>query len=183
MDSLKLIIDEKAIKARKGATLLQAAQANGIEIPTHCHDANLHPYGACRLCLVEITKGSRKRLVASCVYEVEEGLIVKTRTSQIDRVRRMIIELTWPHMSAYAQEYGAREGRFGTPHDDCSLCGKCVRFCEESGSVDMVYFKGRGAQRTLELTPNRDYDYETYKKCMSFCSCGRLKSKVVNLWE
>lgn len=183
MDSLKLIIDGKAVKARKGATLLQAARSNGIVIPTHCHDESLHPYGACRLCLVEIAKGNRTRIVAACVYEAEDGLTVRTRTPQINAIRKMIIELTWPFFSEYAEEYGAQEGRFSHPNDDCSLCGKCVRFCEESGLADIVYFKGRGTERTLELIPNRDYEYEVYKKCMSFCSCGRLKSKVVNLWN
>ena len=183
MEPIKLNIDGKAIEVNKRTTLLQAAKSNGIEIPTHCYDDSLRPYGACRMCMVEITKNSKKRLVASCLYEVEEGLVVKTRTSQIDKIRKMIIELTWPNMSEYAEEYGARKDRFQNENIDCALCGKCTRFCEESGLADIVYFKGRGTERDVDLTPNTDYDYSIYKQCMALCSGGRLKNKLMNSWS
>lgn len=182
MELLQLSIDGKTIAAKKGTTLLQAAQSHGIEIPTHCHDDRLRPYGGCRLCLVEITKNYKTRLVTSCLYEVEEGLSVKTRTGQIDKIRKMIIELTWPVMSHYAEEYGAQGDRFQNENDDCALCGKCSRYCEESQATDIVYFKGRGIHRDIALTPAADYDYAVYKECMSFCPGGRLMNKIAKLW-
>lgn len=181
MELFKVNIDGKTVEAEKGTTILQAAKSNGIEIPTHCHDDNLRPYGACRLCMVEITKNSRTRLVASCLYEVEEGLVVQTRTRKIDKIRKMIIELTWPNMSQYADEYGAHD-RFKNDNSDCTLCGKCTRFCEQSETGEIVYFRGRGINRAIELTPNKDYDYAIYKRCMSFCPAGRLGSKLTKLW-
>jgi bidirectional [NiFe] hydrogenase diaphorase subunit len=182
MALIKINIDGRALEVEQGTTLLQAAKSIGIEIPTHCSDANLRPYGACRMCLVEITRNGRKRLVASCLYEAEEGLVVKTRTGEIDKIRKMIIELTWPIMSAYAHVYGAREGRFENENGDCALCGKCVRVCAESDLGDIAYFKGRGIHKDIDLTPNKNYDWGTYKKCMSFCPGGRLMRKVMHLW-
>ncbi len=183
MELLQLNIDGKAIEVKKGTTLLQAAKSNGIEIPTHCYEDSLRPYGACRMCMVEITRNGKQRLVAACLYEVEEGLVVQTRTSKIDKIRKMIIELTWPNLSQYAKEYGAQEGRFQNENTDCTLCGKCTRFCEESDLGDIVYFKDRGIKRTIDLTPGRDYDYIIYRKCMSFCPGGRLMNKLMNLWS
>lgn len=183
MEMLKLNIDGKTIKVGKGTTILQAAKLNGIEIPTHCHDENLRPYGACRMCMVEISEKGRKKLVASCLYEAADGMSVRTRTAQIDKIRRMIIELTWPQMSRYAEEYGAQGNRFQIENSDCTLCGKCTRYCEDSNAVDIVYFNGRGIARTLELTPNRDYGYDVYRNCMSVCPCGRLMNKLVGLWS
>jgi bidirectional [NiFe] hydrogenase diaphorase subunit len=183
MALIKINIDGMDIEVEKGTTLLQAAKSNGIEIPTHCSDDNLRPYGACRMCLVEITRDGRQMLVASCLYEVAEGLAVKTRTGEIDKIRKMIIELTWPIMSDYAEEYGARKDRFENENCDCALCGKCVRFCAESNLGDIAYFKGRGIHRDIELTPNNDYDYAVYKRCMSFCHGGKLMGKIMNLWS
>jgi len=183
MELLRLIIDGKAVEVEKGTTLLQAAKSIGIEIPTHCHDDSLRPYGACRMCLVEITKDQGQRLVAACVYEAREGLVVRTRTSKIDKIRKMIIELTWPNLSKYAQEYGAQGDRFKNENADCTLCGRCTRFCEESNLGDIVYFKGRGISRNVDLTPNRNYDYSIYKQCMSVCPGGRLMNKIMNLWS
>jgi len=63
--------------------------------------------------MVEIeTSWGRKRLVASCVYPIEEGLRVQTNTEKVQRIRRMIIELLWPAWQLYAEEYGVKESRF-----------------------------------------------------------------------
>lgn len=183
MERVTLTIDGRPIEAARGTTLLEAARANGIEIPTHCHDENLRPYGACRMCMVEVAGKVRRRLVAACLYEVEEGLAVTTRSLRIDRIRRMIIELTWPNMREYAEEYGAEAGRFANENTDCALCGKCIRFCEETQACGLVYFKGRGILRDIDLTPGRDFDYDVYMKCMSFCPGGRLMNKIVKVWE
>jgi NADH dehydrogenase/NADH:ubiquinone oxidoreductase subunit G len=183
MEFLKLLIDKKTVEVKKGTTILQAAKSNEIDIPTHCHDDNLRPYGACRMCMVEISKNNKKRLVAACLFECEEGLIVKTRTTEINKIRKMIIELTWPLMSEYAEEYGAQEGRFENANHDCALCGKCIRFCEDSKLWDIVYFKGRGINRDIDLILKHDYDYSVYKECLSYCPGGRLTNRIAKLWS
>jgi bidirectional [NiFe] hydrogenase diaphorase subunit len=86
MDNITIEIDGKTIKASPGTTILQNAREQGIFIPTLCYEEKLAPYGGCRLCMVEITNNKRQRLVASCIYTVEEGLIVKTDTEQVNRI-------------------------------------------------------------------------------------------------
>ena len=118
MENVNLEIDGRTVEAEQGTTVLQAARSIGIKIPTLCDDDRLEAYGGCRMCMVEIeTKWGRKRLVASCVYPVEEGLKVQTNTEKVDRIRQMIIELLWPAWQLYAQEYGVTSSRFKTGHD------------------------------------------------------------------
>jgi len=73
-ETVTLTIDGKKYTAERGRTVLQVATDNGIRIPTLCHNEAIEPYGACRLCVVEVTRGSRTRIVTSCLYPVEEGL-------------------------------------------------------------------------------------------------------------
>ena len=80
MVSLKL--NGLEVTVEEGMTLLEAARFIGFPIPTLCHMEGLSPYGACRLCVVEIGEGPRSRLVASCTYPVEEGLRVRTASER-----------------------------------------------------------------------------------------------------
>ena len=93
MSEVTLIIDDKEVKAMEGMTLLDAARSVGIDIPTLCYHEKLAPYGACRLCTVEIIRDQRSRLVASCVYPVEDGLIVKTESEPVVNGRKMLLHM------------------------------------------------------------------------------------------
>ena len=97
MSGTKLQIDGREVEAREGMTVLDAAQLVGIEIPTLCHHEKLEPFGGCRLCIVEVEVRGWPRLVAACVYPVEDGLVVRTRSEKIDRIRKMILELLLAH--------------------------------------------------------------------------------------
>jgi bidirectional [NiFe] hydrogenase diaphorase subunit len=77
MKRIQLEIDGKKVQAKEGATILEVAHENGIYIPTLCHNDELKPSGVCRLCMVEISKNKRTKLVASCVYPVERNLVGK----------------------------------------------------------------------------------------------------------
>lgn len=79
------------VKARRGATILEAARANGINIPTLCYLEGLPPMGACRLCVVEV-EGSQA-LVASCHTPVAEGMVVQTHSPKVIETRRVLVEL------------------------------------------------------------------------------------------
>ena len=121
-----LEIDGRKVKAREGMTILEAAREAGIEIPTLCYHEKLKPYGACRLCTVEIVREGRSRLVASCAYPVEEGLIVKTETELVRKVRKLILELLLPlaptgPIKSLAKKYGAKEDRFKAELTGCIL--------------------------------------------------------------
>ncbi|MDO9535109.1 MAG: 2Fe-2S iron-sulfur cluster-binding protein [Bacillota bacterium] len=90
---VNLTLNGLEITVEKGTTLLEAAKFYGIEIPTLCYDEALSPYGACRLCLVEIGSPGRSKLVTSCTYPVVEGLIVRTHTDKVIKTRKLILEL------------------------------------------------------------------------------------------
>ena len=89
--TVSLTIDGKQITVPEGATVLEAAQQAGIFIPTLCHDADLEPYGACRLCVVEI-EGMRG-LVTSCTTRAQEGMVVHATTPSVQQSRRLTMEL------------------------------------------------------------------------------------------
>ncbi|WP_455656835.1 NADH-dependent [FeFe] hydrogenase, group A6 [Phascolarctobacterium sp.] len=91
MEMITLTINGQTVQAPKNATILEAARSAGIHIPTLCHHPELAPEGACRLCVVEAS-GART-LVASCVYPIAEGMVVKTNTDKVRAARRMVVEL------------------------------------------------------------------------------------------
>jgi len=115
----------------------------------------LSPYGACRLCVVEIGEGARAKLVSSCTYPVEEGLLVRTASRRVLRARRMILELllaSCPQSKVIqdlAAAHGVRQQRFLQEHDDCILCGLCVRMCEEQMMAKAIGFRHRGEKRSI----------------------------------
>jgi len=90
---ITLKINGLDVVVEEGTTLLEAARFIGFPIPTLCHMEGLSPYGACRLCVVEIGKGPKAKLVSSCTYPAEEGLKVRTASSRVLRARGMILEL------------------------------------------------------------------------------------------
>jgi len=143
------------ISVEKGTTLLEAAQFYGFPIPTLCHMEGLSPYGACRLCVVEIGEGDRAKLVTSCTYPAEEGLVVRTGSSRAVRARKMIIELilaSCPQSKTIqdlASAYGVSRQRFRQEHENCILCGRCIRVCREQMMAGAIGFHGRGEKRAL----------------------------------
>jgi bidirectional [NiFe] hydrogenase diaphorase subunit len=172
MEKIRLVIDGKSVQAPQGASILEAAKSAGIKIPTLCHDDNLEPYGACRMCMVEIQKRGRSKLVASCLYQVEEGLRVQTSTEKITRIRKMIIELLWPAAQQYAKEYGVTESRFTPGMTDCSLCGLCVRYSAEVKKCNALYYKGRGIDRKPALVEESSLSCSECGECFKLCSGG-----------
>ena len=152
-----LTINGQKVEAREGMTLLDAAKSAGIDIPTLCYHEMLSNYGACRLCVVEIFRGKRSRIVASCLYPVEEGLEVQTESDRVTRHRKMILEMMlarWPWMDkALLQKYGVEKTRFDESTTFCILCGLCVRYCAEVKKENVLGFIGRGTQRQVVFYP------------------------------
>ena len=97
MSKILLEIDGQQVEASPDMTVLQAAQKLGIKIPTLCHHEKLEPYGACRLCMVEVESRGSTKFVVSCVYPVENNLVVRTRSEKVDKIRKMILELLLAH--------------------------------------------------------------------------------------
>ena len=143
------------VSMEEGTTLLEASRFYGFPIPTLCHLDGLSPYGACRLCVVEIGQGANAKLVTSCTYPVEEGLQVRTASSRVVKARKMILELllaSCPQSKTIqdlASSYDVRQQRFKQEHEDCILCGRCVRVCEEQMAAKAIGFRSRGERRSL----------------------------------
>jgi NADH dehydrogenase/NADH:ubiquinone oxidoreductase subunit G len=172
MELVNIQINGKSVQAPRGVTVLEASRAAGVNIPTLCHDDRLEPYGACRMCMVEVQRKGRTRLVASCLFPVEEGLVVKTETEKTTRIRKMIIELLWPSTQQYATRYGVTRSRFSTGLADCSLCGLCVRYCAEVKKSNLLFFKGRGIDRKPALVEGSPLSCGNCGECFSLCGSG-----------
>jgi len=152
---IELKINGLHVSVEDGSTILEAARFIGFPIPTLCHMDGLTPYGACRVCLVEIGVAPRSRLVSSCTYPVEQGMVVRTASSRVVRARRMMIELllaSCPQSKVIqdlASAHGVNRQRFKQEHEDCILCGLCARMCKEQMVAGAIGFRGRGDHRSL----------------------------------
>lgn len=179
MKKVRLTIDSKDVEAREGMTILEAARDIGIHIPTLCYHEKLAPYGACRLCTVEIAKSGRARLVTSCVYNVEDGLVVKTNSPKIIKVRKMLLELmlaSAPVLSELASSYGVEKPRFKSEVTQCILCGLCVRYCAEVKGADAITFVGRGIDRRVAFIDEvvSSGVCMDCRECFGVCPTGKI---------
>jgi bidirectional [NiFe] hydrogenase diaphorase subunit len=174
MSEINLTIDGLPAKSQPGLSLLLAARAHGIDIPTLCYHDDLKPDGRCRLCVVEIGEPGRSRLVNSCTYPVEEGLIVQTKSDQVLASRRLVLELLMAQAPAaeliqqMAAELGVYETRFkpGHPQQRCILCGLCVRTCREVVGVSAISLAHRTSGKVV-ATPF----HEPSEACIGCGSC------------
>ena len=154
---IPLVIDGQRISVPEGTTILEAARGQNIPIPTLCHHPALEPYGACRLCTVEMTERGRTRLVTSCNYPIRQEMEVQTASEKVLRGRRLLAELllarcpTAPDIRALAAQLGVTRTRFesGDPEELCHLCGLCVRTCAELVGQSAISFVGRGVEREV----------------------------------
>ena len=174
---VKLTINGRKIQAEEGTTLLYAARDNNIFIPTLCENEAVTPYGACRLCLVEIkTARGRERLVTSCIYQVEEGLTVSTDTENIRNIRRILLELLLARCpdSEVIKDMAAEAGITGTRftkrkgNNKCILCANCARTCEEVVGVSAISLANRGVDRELSTPFGEDFS----EVCIGCGSCA-----------
>ena len=152
---ITLKINGLDVSVEQGTTVLEAATFLGFPIPTLCHMDGLSPYGACRLCVVEIGDGPKAKLVSSCTYPAQEGLKVRTASNRVIKARRMILELllaSCPQSKTIqdlASAHGIRRQRFRQEYEDCILCGLCVRMCDEQMMARAIGFRNRGEKRSI----------------------------------
>ena len=152
---IPFVIDGQPVEGKEGSNVLQVALDAGIEIPNLCHNESVKPYGACRLCLVEIVSRGRSRMTASCTYPVLPGIEVHTQTEKVLRARRMMMELILAmcpgdkRIQEMANGMGVREVRFKKDDKDCILCGLCARVCDEVVGAHAIQFASRGDRREM----------------------------------
>ena len=125
--AVRLLVDDQALVAAQGDTLLDVCTRAGTEIPTLCYGETLTPRNACRLCMVEL-EGSRT-LVPACSRLAEEGQVVRTATERVRHSRKLVLELLGssvdlslaPGVAAWNEEYGADPARFGVAAEPAVL--------------------------------------------------------------
>ncbi|MFC1869081.1 2Fe-2S iron-sulfur cluster-binding protein [Thermodesulfobacteriota bacterium] len=183
MSEILLQIDGREVEAKEGMTILEAARSVGMLIPTLCHHEKLDPYGACRICTVEVDAGGRTNLVAACLHPIEQNMVVRTRSEKVDKIRKMILELMLAHapdapaLQGLAQEYGADKDRFEKEPSFCILCGLCVRYCAEVKRVNAVGFVDRGPSREINFIPEiAAKECWNCKECFPLCPTSYLQA-------
>jgi heterodisulfide reductase subunit A len=184
---IELTIDGKKSEFPEGKTLLECIESVGIKVPTLCYHKALTPYGACRLCVVEVTQGKRTTIQTSCTYPATNNLIVNTNTERIIKSRKIIIELLLARcpqsekIQKIAEEYGVKETRFKKKNEDCFLCGLCVRMCNERMGISAINFVNRGPHKKVSPPFDVVSDVcQTCGACAFICPTERIKLEEVS---
>ena len=187
--SVTFTIDGQQITAEEGEKLLNVAQRAGFDIPTLCYHEALSPYGACRLCLVEIEDNKQKKLHASCTYTVKDDIAVYTQSERVLRTRNIVLELLLARcpnsekVQELAKKYGIEKTRFKTRfngEETCVLCGLCVRVCRERMNRGTIGFAKRGSDREVIVPFNKPSDYCLIcGSCVSVCPTDAVTDKNI----
>ena len=176
---INLTINGKACQATDGSTILEAARQNNIHIPTLCYKKDIHQFGACRICVVEV-KGA-KTLQASCIVKATEGMVVETHSKRVRDARKVLYELIISNhnrdclscsrnsqsceLQALGREIGVTDCRFPQRHPEgemdisysitrdlskCILCRRCVTVCGEVQGTSILSAQERGINTRIE---------------------------------
>ncbi len=193
MTEVNMKIDGRDVKAEQRSPLLGAIRSLGIQVPTLCHVDGLEPYGVCRMCIVEVKRGKRTRLVTSCNFPSEEGLDVFTDTERVRQHRRVMAELMLarcpdvPGIRELAASVGVEKSRFKTTEpSDCVLCGLCVRVCDQIVGASALSFIDRGNQRAVGTPWSVDPDAcIACGACTYVCPTGamHMEEQTVERWR
>lgn len=204
---VNLTIDDKQVTAPKTATIYEAAKMNGVNIPILCHDKKLKPFGACRMCLVEVEQ-MKGRQIPACTTPVTEGMIIRTSTPDIVKARKMVLELLLLNhpidcpvcdkggdcdLQNLTYEYKVNTNRFTDEKfhleidynnplierdmNRCVLCGKCARICDEIVSFGAYTFIARGIETKMGCEFDEALNCEFCGSCVSVCPVGSLLAR------
>ena len=193
-EQLSLTINGAQITAAKGATILEVARENGIDIPTLCHVPDLRPEGACRICVVEV-EGSGT-LVASCHTPASEGMVIQTHSPKVLEVRRVLVELMLashpdtclvcdaanlcelrqiatdldiglPRFRIRKHYYPVEDENPGIIRDmsKCILCRRCVNVCKNVEGRNMFSIAYRAFDSKVVYGQDRPVGNEACQDC------------------
>lgn len=202
-----ITIDGKQIEVDAGATVIQAAEKLGIEIPRYCYHPGLSIVGQCRICLVEIEKMPKPQV--ACYTPVTDGMVVHTQSEKALRARKDVLELLLVNHpldcpvcdqagECWLQEYYMRIGQYDSkmvenkvkkdkaldigPHvmldqERCILCSRCVRFCDEVSKSYELGIFNRGDHAELAPYPGKQLDNLYSVNTVDICPVGALTEK------
>lgn len=203
----KITIDGKQFEVDGKSSIIEAARANGIEIPHFCWHPKLSVTGNCRMCLVEVEK--LPKLVIACATQVAEGMVVHTANPKVVNAREAVMEfllinhpLDCPicdeagecKLQDYAYKYSMGYSRFNEdkvhkpkrvelgPHvlldtERCIMCSRCVRFCDEIAQKPQLTFTQRGTHVELTTFPGEQLDNPYSMNVIDICPVGALTSR------
>ncbi len=202
----KLTIDGKAIEVPAGATVLQACEMAGAEIPRFCYHERLSVAGNCRMCLVEQEKAPKP--IASCAMPAGEGMVIHTNTPMVRQARRGVMEFLLANhpldcpicdqggecdLQDQAMAYGMDHGRYAeakravtdknfgplikTSMNRCIHCTRCVRFTTEVAGVEELGALGRGEHMEISTYIEKALNSELSANIIDLCPVGALTSK------
>ncbi len=198
---IKLTIDGKTIQAQEGSTVLEAAKAADIFVPTLCHHPQLTPYGGCRLCMVEV-EGART-LQPSCTLPATDGMVVNTATDKVLDARKFVLTLIFSERNHFCMYCPVSDGdcelqnraydedmthwdlqpnwqpfEVDASHEfiildnnRCILCRRCTRACGELVGNFTLGFEERGANSLLVADYNVPLGEST---CISCGTCVQI---------
>jgi len=186
---IQLNINGNKFEFPEGKTLLESIESVGHSVPKLCHHKALLPYGACRLCLVEVhQEGRNTSIQASCSYPALNGLSVFTDTDRVKRARKIVAELLLArcpdseNIRRIAFDLGVGEPRIKKKYDDCVYCGLCVRICEERMGRNAVSFSGRGPGKKVEPPFGKQNEMcWTCGACNFICPVGKKVSDLTSM--
>ncbi len=202
----KLIVDGREVEVPAGATVMQACEMAGREIPRFCYHERLSIAGNCRMCLVEIEKSPKP--VASCAMPAADGMVVHTMSEKTRRAREGVMEfllinhpLDCPicdqggecDLQDQALAYGRGTSRFEenkravaekymgplikTVMTRCIHCTRCVRFAEEVAGVEEIGALFRGENMQITSYLERAVASEISGNVIDLCPVGALTAK------
>ncbi|MGQ9585520.1 MAG: molybdopterin-dependent oxidoreductase [Anaerolineae bacterium] len=194
MTTVNITINGRKVLAKAGQTVLEAALAAGVDVPRLCHHPAVKPYGACRVCLVEII--GQRTLQPSCTFPVSEGMEVQTESPKVVEARRFVLQLLFSERNHYcmycqmsgdcelqalAYRYGLDSWRYPRPftplqvdasreyfvmdHNRCILCRRCVRACGELVGNHTLGVRQRGASTMITADLNEPFGESSCVSC------------------
>jgi formate dehydrogenase major subunit len=195
MDKMvNLRINGRQIRARSSQTVLEAAKAAGVDIPSLCHHPAVTPHGACRICLVEIER--QRTLQPACTFPVAEGMKVETESPKVVEERKFVLQMLFSERNHYcmfcemsgdcelqalAYRYGMDHWIYQNPypkipvdgtrkyfimdHNRCILCRRCIRACSELAANDALGVKLRGARTMVTADLDIPFGESTCVAC------------------
>lgn len=202
----KLTVNNVQVEVPQGATVLQACETVGAEIPRFCYHERLTIAGNCRMCLVEQEKAPKP--IASCAMPAAEGMVIHTDTPKVKKAREGVMEfllinhpLDCPicdqggecDLQDQAMGYGRGFTRFDenkravtekymgplikTVMTRCIHCTRCVRFAEEIAGVEEIGAIGRGENMQITSYLEQAVSSELSGNVIDLCPVGALTSK------